>query len=96
MLSQLVPFYVIGGLLAVAVFLAALAAEGRGSHILRIFLSRDRREAIDALREEALSGDVPREPNDLNLVSQLGAAERKYAEIDARRARQEAHSTSAS
>lgn len=96
MLSQMVPFYVIGGLTAVAVFVAALAAEGRGSHILRIFLSKDRREAIDTLREEALSGDVPREPNDLNLVRHLGAAERRYTEMDARRAREEARSSSAS
>ena len=89
MLSQMVPVYVIGGLIAVAMFIAAMAAEGRGSHILRIWLTSNSKEAVHALREEALDGDVARDPNDLNLVSHLGFAERRYTEIDARKQREE-------
>ena len=44
---------------------------------------------MHTLREEALEGDVPRDPNDLNLVGHLGAAERRYTEIDARKQREE-------
>ena len=89
MLSQMLPFYVIGGLIALGMFLAAMAAEGRATHILRVWLTAGRREAVQTLREEALVGDVPRDPNDLNLVSVLGAAERQYSEIDLRREREE-------
>lgn len=89
MLSQMVPVYVIGGIIAVAIFIAAMAAEGRGAHILRLWLESGRKEAVHALREEALEGDVPRAPNDLSLVTHLGAAERRYAELDARRVREE-------
>ena len=90
MLSQMLPFYIIGGLIALGMFLAAMAAEGRATHILRVWLTAGRREAVQTLREEALVGDVERAPNDLNLVSVLGAAERQYTEIDARRERTEA------
>jgi len=89
MLSQMVPVYIVGGIIAVAIFVAAMAAEGRGAHILRLWLESGRKEAVQALREEALDGDVPRQPNDLNLVRHLGAAERRYTEIDARRDREE-------
>jgi len=89
MLSQLVPVYVVGGIIAVAVFLAAMAAEGRGAHILRVWLESGRKDAVNTLREEALEGDVPRDPNNLNLVRHLGAAERRFTEIDARRVREE-------
>ena len=89
MLSQMLPFYIIGGLIALGMFLAAMAAEGRATHILRVWLTAGRREAVQTLREEALVGDVPRDPNDLNLVSVLGAAERQYSEIDLRREREE-------
>ena len=89
MLSQMLPFYIMGGLIAVGMFFAAMAAEGRATHILRVWLTAGRREAVQTLREEALVGDVEREPNDLNLVSVLGAAERQYTEIDARRDREE-------
>ena len=94
MLSQMLPFYIIGGLIALGLFLAAMAAEGRATHILRIWLTAGRREAVQTLREEALVGDVPRDPNDLNLVSVLGAAERQYSEIDLRREREESRSGS--
>lgn len=87
MLSQLVPFYIVGGIIAVLVFFAAMLAEGRGAHIIRLLLTRSGREAVEVLREEALTGDVPREPNNLNLVGVLGASERHYGELDARRAR---------
>ena len=89
MLSQMVPVYVIGGLIAVVMFIAAMAADGRGSHILRVWLTSNGKEAVHALRDEALEGDVPRDPNDLNLVTHLGFAERRYAEIDARKQREE-------
>lgn len=89
MLSQIFPFYVFGGIIAAGLFFAAMAAEGRGSHILRIWLTSGRSKAVQTLREEALVGDVPREPNNLNLVAHLGAAERRYSEIDARRDRDE-------
>jgi hypothetical protein len=87
MLSQMLPVYVVGGIIAVGMFVAAMAAEGRGAHILRLWLEAGRKDAVQALREEALDGDVPREPNNLSLVSHLGAAERRYAELDARRQR---------
>ena len=93
MLSQMLPFYILGGLIALGLFLAAMAAEGRATHILRVWLTAGRREAVQTLREEALVGDVEREPNDLNLVSVLGAAERQYSEIDARRERAEARAS---
>jgi hypothetical protein len=89
MLSQVAPYYVLAGIIAVVLFIAAMAAEGRGAHILRIWLTSSRQEAVQSLREEALTGDVPRDPNTLNLVSHLGAAERRYTEIDARRQRDE-------
>jgi len=88
MLSQMVPVYVVGGIIAVAMFIAAMAAEGRGAHILRLWLESGRKEAVQTLREEALEGDVPRSPNNLSLVSHLGAAERRYAELDAKRERE--------
>ena len=89
MLSQMAPFYMVAGIIAVGLFIAAMAAEGRGSHILRIWLTSSRKEAVQTLREEALTGDVPRDPNNLNLVTHLGAAERRYTELDARRQRRE-------
>jgi hypothetical protein len=89
MLSQIAPYYMTAGILAVGLFIAAMAAEGRGAHILRIWLTSSRQEAVQSLREEALSGDVPRDTNSLNLVSHLGASERRYTEIDARRQRDE-------
>ena len=89
MMSQMLPFYVVGGLIAAGMFIAAMAAEGRGSHILRVWLTSKPKEAVHTLREEALIGDVPRDPNDLNLVGHLGAAERRYTEIDARKQREE-------
>ena len=89
MMSQMIPFYVVGGLIAAGMFVAAMAAEGRGSHILRVWLTSAPKEAVHTLREEALEGDVPRDPNDLNLVGHLGAAERRYTEIDARKQREE-------
>ena len=89
MMSQMIPFYVLGGLIAAAMFVAAMAAEGRGAHILRVWLTSEPKEAVHTLREEALEGDVPRDPNDLNLVGHLGAAERRYNEIDARKQRDE-------
>ncbi|MGC4174740.1 hypothetical protein [Demequina sp.] len=89
MLSQMVPFYITGGLIAVAMFIAAMAAEGRGAHILRLWLESGRKDTVQALKEEALVGDVPRDPNTLSLVSHLGAAERRYTELDARRVREE-------
>ena len=89
MLSQLQPFYMVAGIIAVVVFFAAMLAEGRGAHIVRLMLTRSRREAVEVLREEALTGDVPREPNNLNLIGALGASERRYAELDAVRARDE-------
>lgn len=88
MLSQMIPFYVTGGLIAAAMFIAAVAAEGRGAHILRVWLESGRKEAVNTLREEALVGDVEREPNNLNLVTHLGAAERRFTELDARRERE--------
>jgi hypothetical protein len=89
MLTQLAPFYVAGAAIAVAMFFAAMAAEGRGAHILRIILTHGRTEAVQTLREEALTGDVARDVNSLNLIAQLGAAERRYTELDARRSRAE-------
>ena len=89
MLSQMVPFYVLGGIIAVGMFVAAMAAEGRGAHILRVWLTSDSKAAVQTLKEEALVGDVPRDPNDLQLVSHLGFAERRYTEIDARKQREE-------
>lgn len=89
MLSQLIPIYIIGGIIAVAMFVAAMAAEGRGAHILRVWLESGRKDAVQTLRDEALEGDVPRDPNDLSLVRHLGAAERRFAELDARREREE-------
>jgi len=94
MLSQMTPFYVVAGLIAVGLFIAAMAAEGRGAHILRIWLTSSRHEAVQTLRDEALTGDVPRDPNDLNLVRVLGAAERGYAQLDARREHDEEHRSS--
>lgn len=88
MLSQVAPFYMMAGIIAAGLFIAAMAAEGRGAHILRILLTSSRKEAVQTLREEALTGDVPREPNNLNLVTHLGAAERRYTELDARRDRE--------
>ena len=89
MLSQLQPVYMVSGIIAVVMFFAAMLAEGRGAHIVRLVLTRSGREAVEVLRDEALTGDVPREPNDLNVVGVLGASERRYAEIDANRARAE-------
>ena len=89
MLSQLQPFYMVSGIIAVVVFFAAMLAEGRGAHIVRLVLTRSGREAVEVLRDEALTGDVPREPNNLNVIAVLGASERRYAEIDAGRARAE-------
>ena len=94
MLSQMAPFYMVAGIIAVGLFLAAMAAEGRGAHILRVWLTSSRKEAVHVLREEALSGDVPRDPNNLNLVNHLGAAERRYTERDARRDKHEEQRTS--
>jgi len=89
MLSQMLPFYVLGGIIALITFVAAVAAEGRAAHILRVWLESGRKQAVQTLREEALAGDVERAPNDLNLVGHLGASERRYREIDARRAREQ-------
>ncbi len=89
MLSQMVPFYIVGALIFVGIFLAAMIAEGRGAHILRVWLTSDGKAAVQALKEEALVGDVEREANDLQLVSHLGAAERRYTELDARKQREE-------
>lgn len=94
MLSQLAPFYMAAGIIAVGLFIAAMAAEGRGSHILRIWLTSSRKDAVQVLREEALTGDVPRDPNNLNLVSHLGASERRYTELDARRDKEAEQRTS--
>jgi hypothetical protein len=90
MLSQIAPYYTAAAFIAVGMFIAAMLAEGRGAHILRIWLTSSRTEAVQSLREEALSGDVPRDPNSLHLVAHLGAAERRYTEMDARRERDEA------
>jgi len=79
----------VSGIIAVVVFFAAMLAEGRGAHIVRLVLTRSGREAVEVLRDEALTGDVPREPNNLNVIAVLGASERRYAEIDAGRARAE-------
>jgi len=95
MLSQLAPFYMAAAIIAVALFIAAMAAEGRASHILRVMLTHSRKDAVQALRDEALTGDVRRDPNDLNLVSHLGASERRYAELDARRVKEEERSSRA-
>jgi hypothetical protein len=81
----MLPYYVAGIAIAVTMFIAAMAAEGRGSHILRVWLTHSRKDAVTTLRDEALTADIPREPNNLNLVAHLGAAERRYAELDARR-----------
>jgi len=89
MLSQLQPFYMVAGIIAVVMFFAAMLAEGRGAHIVRLLLTRSGREAVEVLRDEALTGDVPREPNNLNVIAALGASERRYGEIDAVRAREE-------
>jgi len=95
MLSQMAPFYLFAVIVAAVMFIAAMAAEGRGSHILRLWLTSSRKEVVHSLREEALTGDVPRDPNSLNLVTHLGAAERRYAEMDARRERDEARTSRA-
>ena len=50
MLSQMIPFYVIGALIAGGMFVAAMAAEGRGAHILRVWLTSKPKEAVHTLR----------------------------------------------
>jgi hypothetical protein len=92
MLSQMVPFYVVGGLIFVGMFVAAMIAEGRGAHILRVWLTSDRKAAVLTRMEEARVGDVERDVNDLQLVSHLGFAERRYSEIDARKQREQERS----
>jgi hypothetical protein len=82
MFSQMAGTYVVGGGIAAFLFVAAVAAEGRGAHLIRLLLTAGRGKRIEILRE----AEMPREENTLAVVRDLGAAERRYVEIERRRA----------
>lgn len=79
-------FSTMAGMLTVAmvlsgiVFIAAIAAEGRGHHLLRVMLGLE-----GARGKQQIFADVEREGNDLRLVSdmaRLEEASRNTTEIE--------------
>lgn len=94
MFSQIAPVWTLAAIAAGVVFFAAVLAEGRGAHLLRMVLMYDRRRGLDSVVDEALTSDVERGRQDLALVAHLGRSEQQYVELDARRARKPARSRS--
>jgi len=92
--TQLAPIWTLAAIAAGVVFVAAVLAEGRGAHIIRMILMYDRRRGIDSVLDEALTSGVERGPQDLGVVAHLGRSEQRYTELDARRARKAARSRS--
>lgn len=89
-LSEMVSVWTAGVVVAAVVYVWAMLAEGRGAHLLRMFLVYDRNRGLESLKDEALTTEVDRDANDLGLVAHLGQAERRYAELDLRRERRNA------
>jgi len=85
--SALEPVWTLAAIASGVVFLAAVMAEGRGAHLLRMALLYERRHGMTTVVDEALTGEVDRDVNDLRVVAALGAAELRYGELDAKRAR---------
>lgn len=79
MFSQMAGLYATGLVISGVVFVAAVAAEGRAAHLIRLVLLHGRRGA-----REVMYSETPRQANDLLVVSQLGLSEVRYAELNAR------------
>ena len=83
MMTQMAGTWITGGVIAAVIFVAAVAAEGRGVYLLRLWLLHGRGERLAALRQ----AELERERNSLAIVRELGASERRYAELASRRER---------
>lgn len=70
MFSQMETTLVIALVVAGVVFVAAMAAEGRAQHLLRVILRLE-----GGRGKEYLFADVERHGNDLSLVNDLGRLE---------------------
>lgn len=70
MFSQMAGTLVVAFVLSGIVFVAAIAAEGRGQHLLRVILGLE----SDAGKERIFA-DVERDGNDLRLVSDMARLE---------------------
>jgi len=89
MFSEMAGTYFVAGIMSGVVMLAAVAAEGRGAHLIRLWLTRGResRRQLTRMRanpREILYVEMPRTTNEFDVVSQLGASEVRYAELSAR------------
>lgn len=72
MFSQMEGTLIVAFILSGIVFLAALAAEGRGQHLLRIILG------VNGERHtEQIFADVERDDNDLRLVGDMARLEER-------------------
>jgi hypothetical protein len=79
MLSQMAGLYFVAGIMSLVVMVAAVLAEGRGSHVIRLWLTRGRPNP-----REMMYAEMPREAGGFNVVAQLGASEVRYTELTAR------------
>jgi hypothetical protein len=70
MFSQMTGTLSVAFVLSGIIFLAAIAAEGRGQHLLRVLLG------LEGTRgKEQIFADVERDGNDLGLVSDMARLE---------------------
>lgn len=79
MFSQMAGTYVVAGVISGVVMIAAVMAEGRGAHLIRLWLSRGLSHPRDVFYAE-----MERDTDEFTVVSQLGAFEVRYAQLDAR------------
>ncbi|WP_062384976.1 hypothetical protein [Demequina iriomotensis] len=68
MFSQMVGTLVVAGLIALVVFVAAFAAEGRGRRVVRLVLGVEERRGV----REHLYDEIERPAATLDVVGELG------------------------
>ncbi|SEJ50031.1 hypothetical protein [Demequina mangrovi] len=68
MFSQMVGTLVVGAIIALVVFVAAFAAEGRGRRVVRLVLGEEERRSV----REHLYDDLDRPASTLDVVGELG------------------------
>ncbi len=80
MFSHMEGTLIVGGVIAVGIFLAAFAAEGRGRRLVRILLGVEERRPV----REHLFDEVARPTASLDVVTRLGRPETRELEITPR------------